>query len=112
MTEAEYMGVYFKECLQKGLDDMQAEFESGKSNLTQEEYNELRVSYLNMLEEGNVIYYYRAKLLTEAHHRAVTMRMNKALYQQYSKDKLCSMAALAIQLKKDDNKPNFLFEQA
>lgn len=108
MTEVEYMGVYFKQCLQKGLEDMKADFESGKSKLTLEEYNELRVSYLNMLEDGNVIYYYRAKLLNEAHHRSVTMRMNKALYQQYINDKLCSMAPLAIQLKKEDNNPNFI----
>lgn len=111
MTEIVYMGVYFHQCLQKGLDDMQAEFESGKRNLTQDEYNELRASYLNMLEEGNVIYYYRAKLLNENHHRSVTMRMSKALYQQYVKDKLCSMAPLAIQLKKEGDKPNFLIEK-
>jgi hypothetical protein len=111
MTEAQYMGVCFKECLQKGLEYMQADFKSAGNRLSDAEYKELKESYLNMLEQGNVIYYYRAKLLTETHHRSVTMRMNKALYQQYLRDKLCSMAPLAIQLKKEDNKPNFLLEQ-
>jgi hypothetical protein len=111
MTEIEYMGDYFHQCLKKGIEDIESNFKSVHNRLSLTEYNDLKISYQDMLKDGNVIYYYRAKLLTENQHRSVTMRMNKALYQQYIKDKLCSMAPLAIQLKKDDNKPNFLFEQ-
>lgn len=108
MTVHEFIGVYFHQCLKKGLVVMKKNFDSGKSGLNEDEYNELHESYQNMLLGGNEIYYYRAKLVTETQHRSLTMRMNKALYQHYKNDQLCGVSALAIQLKKDDNRPIFL----
>lgn len=99
---------HFHQSLGDGLTDIMKDFEDGCSGLNEQEYEQLCISYLAMLESGNETYYYDTRSLSQTEQESLMMRMSKGLYRQYLKDSTCRMVALAVQLKHDvDNSQNY-----
>jgi hypothetical protein len=108
MSEISDIKMHFHQNLEDGLAGIKLDFEADCSELNEQEYEQLCISYLAMLESGNEDYYYDTRFLTQVEQESLMMRMSKGLYRQYVKDSTCRMVALAIQLKYDfDNSENY-----
>jgi hypothetical protein len=103
MPQTRDIKTLFHKNIGESLAEIKLDYESGSSELGEQEYERLCISYLAMLESGNESYYYDTRLLSERNQEELMMRMSKGLYRQYIKDLTCRMVALAIQLKHDDD---------
>ena len=101
MSELLSIKAHFHKNLGKCLDDIKLDFDAGYSDLDEQEYEELCISYLAMLESGNETYYYDTRCLSMSEQESLMMGMSKGLYRQYIKDPTSQIVALAVQLKHD-----------
>jgi len=92
---------YFHQLVEKSLADVRVEFESSQTNLNVKEYDQLCLTYCNLLESNQDTYLHRTEYLSESQRQSMGMRMSNALYQQYIKNSESKKIALVIQLKLD-----------
>jgi hypothetical protein len=111
LSEELLIEIHYRQKVDNCLASLLKEFESGKSKDSNQEHDELKLRYCNLLESNLEMYFKHLTFLTPYQLNALLMNMSQPLFRQFKKGDDHQQIAYVIQLKGELESMEKKFEQ-